>query len=535
MDFKPFSKLLLVVLDGFGIATPSQGNAITLANPPTINDLINRYPAITLQSSGPSVGLPWGEMGNSEVGHLNIGAGRIIGQDLSRITMAIEDRSFFSNEAFLKATTHVKENESWLHIAGLVSPGGVHSWDEHLYALLGLAKEQGVKNVAIHMYLDGRDTPPQIALDSLDKLNRRIRDIGVGSVATISGRFYAMDRAEHWNLTEQAYRAMVFGEGPDYPTASAAISSYYRQNIFDEMIPPTVIKGPGQNPITIKDHDALILFNFRSDRMVQMSSAFARPGFSKFSKPAVVFKDLVVVTMTEYTHDLDVSIAFPPVEVINGLAEIFSKAGIRQYHAAESEKYAHVTVFFNGGVINPFPGEDREIVTSPSSNYQNYVDVPEMSAYKLTDTLLYNLKSNYGFFLVNYANPDMVGHTGNISASVESIRVVDSCIKKLAEECLEDDICLIITADHGNIEELLDLNSSTIDKEHSTNPIPFLLVARQFERKNPREGGVASLAGAVPVGVLSDIAPTILDLMDMPKPKEMTGISLMPALAEQIE
>jgi 2,3-bisphosphoglycerate-independent phosphoglycerate mutase len=531
MESQPYKKLLLVVLDGFGIATDSHGNGVTLADPVAISDLVNHYPAVTLQSSGQSVGLPWGEMGNSEVGHLNLGAGRIVGQDLARITMAIEDRSFFKNDALMAAVAHVKKNNSALHLAGLVSPGGVHSYDEHLYALLGLAAEQGLTKVYIHMFLDGRDTPPQIALDSLQKLNKKISDLKTGQIVTVAGRFYSMDRGQHWNLTEQTYRAMVFGEGTTSPTAEAAITNYYSQHIYDEMVPPTIIASG--EPVKIADHDALVFFNFRSDRALQLTQAFAQAGFAKFAKPAGNFKDVFVVTMTEYSNDLNVKIAFPPIEVTNNFAEVISKQGLRQFHIAESEKYAHVSVFFNGGVINPFPGEDREIVTSPSSNYQNYEDVPEMSAYKVTESLLSKLKSNYSFFLVNFANPDMVGHTGSIGASIEAIHAVDSCVKRLAEACLEQDICMVITADHGNIEELIDKKSGGIDKEHSTNPVPFILVSKRFQRPKPIDGGINSLSSVMPVGVLSDVAPTMLELMGLPKPSEMTGVSLMPLLTAQ--
>ena len=531
MSITSYKKLVLIVLDGFGIATPSHGNAVTMAKPDTFDFLVNNYPSTTLQASGPTVGLPWGEMGNSEVGHLNLGAGRIVGQDLSRITLAIEDRTFFKNEKFLEAVEHVKKNDSTLHLVGLVSPGGVHSYDEHLYALLGLASEHGLKKVVIHMFLDGRDTPPQIALDSLNTLNRRMATYNVGKVATIAGRFFAMDRAEHWNLTEQTYRAMVFGEGKTATSAEAAIEDSYNEHIYDEMIVPTVIlQGDTRQPALVSDNDAMIHFNFRSDRALQLAKAFADPNFNKFSKPGKQFKNLLVVTMTEYDRDLPVKIAFPPVEVVNGLAETISKKGLRQYHIAESEKYAHISVFFNGGVTNPFPGEERKIVTSPASNYQNYVDVPEMSALGVTEELLGKLSENFSFFLANFANPDMVGHTGNLNASIRSIKIIDDCIKKISEACLKDDICLIITADHGNIEELLDVKSGGIDKEHSTNPVPFILVANQFKRPKPIDGGIASLAGVVPVGVLSDVAPTLLELMGLEHPAEMTGISLLPQL-----
>jgi 2,3-bisphosphoglycerate-independent phosphoglycerate mutase len=535
MEFTPYKKVVLVVLDGFGIATASNGNGVTMAKPETIDMLVNNYPATALQASGPTVGLPWGEMGNSEVGHLNLGAGRIVGQDLSRITLAIEDRSFFKNEKFLEAIEHVKKNDSALHLIGLVSPGGVHSYDEHLYALLGLAAEHEIKKVFVHMFLDGRDSAPQIALDSLSKLERKMVSFDTGKIATVTGRFYAMDRAEHWNLTEQTYRCMVFGEGKTAGSAQTAIETSYDEHIFDEMVVPTSIIQPdtGKSAV-INDNDGLIYFNFRSDRAHQLVRPFVTPGFNKFTQPLKDLKNLFVVTMTEYDRELPVKIAFPPMEVVNGMAETISKMGLRQYHIAESEKYAHISVFFNGGVTNPFPGEDRKIVTSPESNYQNYVDVPEMSAIKVTEELLTKLAEGFSFFLVNFANPDMVGHTGNLNASLRAIKVIDDCLKKISQACLEQDICLIVTADHGNIEELLDVKSGGIDKEHSTNPVPFILIANQFKRKNPKDSGVGGLAGVIPVGVLSDVAPTMLELMGLEKPNEMTGVSLLPQLKQLV-
>jgi 2,3-bisphosphoglycerate-independent phosphoglycerate mutase len=527
MEIKPYKKVILIVLDGFGIATPTQGNAITEANPVHLNSLIDHYPSTTLQASGPSVGLPWSEMGNSEVGHLNMGAGRIVGQDLSRITNAIEDRTFFTNQAFIKAVNHVKQNSSSLHLVGMASPGGVHSYDEHLYALLGLAAEQGLTQVYIHMFLDGRDTAPQIALESIEKLKQKIIETGVGSIATVTGRFYAMDRAEHWNLTEQTYRALVFSEGQQYDSAEDAVNEHYSQHIFDEMIPPCVIKQPGDKIAKISENDAVIMFNFRSDRALQLTRTLADKTFNKFAKPVKFFKNLAVVTITEYAQDLDASVAFPPNVVGNGLAEYISKQGLRQFHLAESEKYAHVSVFFNCGVINPYPGEEREIITSPASNYQNYADVPEMSSAKLTETLLSKMRSNYSFILVNFANADMVGHTGNMNSAIQAVKAIDDCLHAIANACLDEDICLIITADHGNIEELVNIKSGVIDKEHSTNPVPFILIGKQFEKAAPTEKGVVSLASIMPIGVLSDVAPTVLELLGLPKPPEMTGVSLL--------
>ncbi len=527
MEIKPYQKLVLVVLDGFGIATASRGNAISLAHPPTFDYLANNFPICSLQASGATVGLPWGEMGNSEVGHMNLGAGRIIAQDLARITLAIDDRSFFTNPVFLAAAEHVKKNNSSLHIMGLASTGGVHSHVEHLYALIGLAAEQGLKKVYIHLFLDGRDTPPQVALETIDKLNKKIQDFGTGSIATLTGRFYSMDRGGHWNITEQTYRAMVFGEGKSSLSALEAIQDSYNQDIYDEMIVPTVITQADGKPATIEDNDAVICFNFRPDRVQQITQAFVLPNLDKFSQPRKEFKNLFFVTMTEFGKDLPVQIAFKSEDIINTMSEVISQKGLRQYHIAESEKYAHVSLFFNGGRTSPFPGEDWKIISSPVSNYQNYADVPEMSARQVTEELIGKFGEGYSFYLVNFANGDMVGHTGSTPASVQSILVLDECIKKISDACLSQDICLIITADHGNVEELIDHRSGGIDKEHSTNPVPFILVGEQFLLKNSKMEGMEPLAGAIPVGVLSDVAPTMLELMGMAKPPEMSGVSLL--------
>lgn len=534
MDIKPYKKILLIVLDGFGIATKSRGNPVLASDPKTINHLVNTYISTTLQASGPAVGLPWGENGNSEAGHLNIGSGRIVGQDLPRITLAIEDRSFFNNPAFKEAIEHVKKNNSNLHLMGMVSPGGLHSYDEHLYALLGLAQENGIGDrTFIHVFTDGEDSK-ETALTALDKLEKRMDRIGAGKISTIMGRFFGMDRADHWNLTEQAYRAMVFGEGNQAKSARKAIADYAEQNQGDHMIPPTVVLQPDGTAAVIRDGDAVIHFNYRPDRAIQMTKAFTEVHLNKFEKPYQPLKDIIMVTMTEYIEGLNVKVAFPPIPLNNGLSEVISKQGLRQFHGAESEKFAHVTIFFNGG-IHAFPGEDREIVTSPSSSYQNYAKVPEMSAYKLTDMLLSKLDQNYSFFVVNFANTDMVGHTGNMKACMEAVRSVDECLKKLSNACLEKGICMIVTADHGNIEGVIDDKSGNVDTEHSSNPVPFILIAEQFKRAKPLDTGLEGLASVVPIGVLSDVAPTILKLYGIEKPPEMTGVNLLKQLERQLK
>jgi 2,3-bisphosphoglycerate-independent phosphoglycerate mutase len=534
MSTRTYKKILLIVLDGFGIATPERGNAVTLANPPNLNGFINNYAATTLQASGPAVGLPWGEHGNSEAGHLNLGTGRIVGQDMPRITLAIEDRTFFNNPAFMQAVEHVKKNNSNLHIMGMASPGGLHSFDEHLYALLGLAAENGIGNQTfVHMFTDGEDSKER-ALVAVDKLNKRIERNNSGHIATIMGRFYGMDRAEHWNLTEEAYRCMVFAEGAQYKSAEAALNDYASQNIDDSILPPTAIMQADGTFAKISDNDALIHFNYRQDRAIQMTRAFTDPNLNKFQKPYEPLKNILMITMTEYIEGLNVKVAFAPIPLNNNLAEIISKQGLRQFHSAESEKFAHVSIFFNGG-IHAYPGEDRQIVTSPQSNYQNYAKVPEMSAYKLTDLMLSKLPENYTFFLMNFANTDMVGHTGDVKACIEAVTSVDTCLGKLAAACRENDICMIITADHGNIEDIIDSKSGNVNTEHSSNPVPFIVLADEFKRKKILDTGIVGLAGNVPVGVLSDVAPTILELYGMDKPSEMTGVSLVPQLTTQLK
>lgn len=524
MPKKIYKKILLVIMDGFGVATAGRGNAVTLANPPNLNRFVDTYSSTTLQASGPAVGLPWGENGNSEAGHLNIGSGRIVGQDMPRINLAIEDRSFFNNPAFMEAIEHAKKNNSNLHIMGLVSPGGLHSFDEHLYALIGLAAEQGIGDrTYVHIFTDGEDSK-ETALQALDKLQKRIDRIKAGKIATVMGRFYAMDRADHWNLTEQAYRCMVFGEGMQDKSALNALTEYSNQDIKDHMIPPTVILQSDGTVAKISDGDALIHFNYRPDRAIQMTKAFTEEKLNKFVQPYTPLKNIIMITMTEYIDGLNVKVAFPPIPLTNGLAEMVSKQGMRQFHCAESEKFAHVTIFFNGG-IHAFPGEDREIVTSPASNYQNYANAPEMSAFKLTEVLLSKLDENYSFYVVNYANTDMVGHTGNPMACIQAVTAVDTCLGKLAAKCLEQDICMIVTADHGNIEEIIDHRSGNVETEHSSNPVPFIFISQEFAKSKPTTGGIESLAGLVPIGVLSDIAPTILELFGMKKPGEMTGVS----------
>lgn len=538
MPYPTYKKVVLVVLDGFGVASYSHGNAVALAHPEGLNSLISHYPSATLLAAGPVVGLPWGEVGNSEVGHLNLGAGRIVGQDLPRINSAIQDGSFFSNEVFLNAINHVKKYSSKLHLIGMVSDGGVHSSEDHLYALLGLASEQGLSEVYIHMFTDGRDTNEKAALDSLSKLQSKIQEIGVGTIASITGRFYAMDRGKHWDQTELTYRALVAGAGNSAESAQSAILDSYNQNIYDEMIHPTVIvrrdeAGKPTPVATISEKDAVVFFNHRSDRAIQLTKAFVLPEEMEIGQKHNKIPDLYFVTMTEYFFGMPVHVAFPPVNLENNLAEYLSRNNMRQFHIAESEKYAHVTSFFNGGASEPFPGEDREIVKSPQNN-RNYAEHPEMSGLELTEKLVEKIrKEDYQFYLANFANPDMVGHTGDLQAAIKAVQYIDKFIQKIVEAVLAVDAVLIITADHGNVEIMLDLKTGEINKEHTTSPVPVIMISKELAFIKPKTRDYLSLSSHTPVGVISDMSPTILELLGLPKPQNMTGISLLSQLVQE--
>jgi 2,3-bisphosphoglycerate-independent phosphoglycerate mutase len=528
-----YKKVALLVLDGFGVASRSRGNAVTLSDPQNLNQILANFPAVTLQASGPLVGLPWGEMGNSEVGHLNIGAGRIVSQDLPRITASIQSGEFFHNPAFIKACQHVKENNSSLHLLGMVSAGGVHSYDEHLYALLGLAAEQGIEKVFIHMITDGRDTDEKVALLEIEKLHSRISQIGVGKIATVAGRFYAMDRGGHWNQTEMMYQAMVNSVGEYSSSALDAIATNYAKGVFDEMILPTVITESGEPIAKVSKNDSIIFFNFRQDRALQLTVAFVDPERMLVTPPHPKIENLLFVTMTSYSPQLKVEVAFLQLEIINDIASIVSAAGIKQFHAAESEKFAHVTSFFNGGKMDPLVGEERMIVSSPD-NTNNYMDHPEMSVEKLTDSLVEKItKSDIGFFVANFANADMVGHTGNLVAATNAIKAIDQQLKRLVDAVLSVNGVLAITADHGNAEMMLNSNGE-IDKDHTTSPVPFILIGNDFKRAASAKITYDTMASLMPEGALSDIAPTLLELIGLPQPPEMSGISLLSVLKNQI-
>lgn len=514
---------VLVVIDGFGVAAPSRGNAIAMAKTPILDRLMTQYPTMTLQAAGDAVGLPWGEMGNSEVGHLSIGAGKVIYQDLPRITRAIVDGSFFSNSAFNQAITAAVTNQAQVHIIGMFSSAGVHSLDEHGFALLELCQRLGAKKVYLHAILDGRDSPYNSGLEYLSRLEQKMSDLGIGQIATISGRYYAMDRDNRWDRIALAYDAMVKGRGPTAQRAVDALQASYDQSVYDEQVLPTVMVKDGQPVTTIGDHDAVIFFNFRNDRARELTKAFVLPGFEKFPRPEYL-RDLSFVTMTEYEKDLPVAIAFPPEVVTDPIAKVYSDAGLKQLHAAETEKYAHVTFFFNGGVEAAFPGEDRILVPSPS--VATYDQKPEMSARQITERVIQALNTGqYAFMVINYANPDMIGHTGNMPATIKAVEFIDDCLGQVVEATLSLNGLVVVTGDHGNAEAKIDPQTGGVSKEHSANPVPLIIVSNDLPETylGRYHSPMRDLSTVTPVGVLADIAPTILNLAGLPIPASMTG------------
>ena len=523
MDNK-IQPVILIILDGWGAAPPSQGNAIALAKLPMFNKLTTLYPTMTLQAAGEAVGLPWGEMGNSEVGHLNLGAGKIVWQNLPRINRAIMDGSFSNNEIFLKAIEWAENNNSNLHLIGLVSNGMVHASNEHLYALLEIAAKQNFKNVYIHVILDGRDTPRDGGRLFVSQLLEKIKEIGVGEIATISGRFYAMDRDNHWERIEQAYLAMTKGLAEqEFTDPLKAIDDSYAKEIYDEEFKPVVITKNGQPVTLIKDNDAAVFFNYRADRVRELTRTFVLDDFKGFKREKI--KNLYFVTMTEYEKDLPVAVAFPPERIENPIAKVISDQGLAQFHIAETEKYAHVTFFFNGGREEPFPKEERLLIPSP--RVSSYDQKPEMSAKEVTHRVLWALDNKkYKFIVVNFANPDMVGHTGNLAVTIKALEILDGLVGEIIDFALKKDWVCVIVSDHGNAEELINLRTGEIDKEHSTSPVPLIIVDKSRENKNPSPEP-PNLSSMMPTGVLADIAPTILKLMRLEKPKEMTGTPLI--------
>ncbi len=512
--------LALIVLDGWGIAEPSEGNAISCIKSLFFNELTVKYPTKLLFASEEKVGLPRGVFGNSEVGHLNLGAGRVVLQDLLRINNSIKDKSFFNNAELRASIAHLKKTGGAWQILGLVSDGRVHSSLEHLFALLSLAKKSGLKEVYVHAFLDGRDTPRDSGRHFIKALENEMARLEVGKIATVSGRFYAMDRDNHWERINKAYQAMVNGQGEIFSSAAEAIRVSYKRKIYDEEMLPAIIKKTK----SIENGDAVIFFNYRADRAREITRALTDNKLkSEDLKNDLIIKNLYFVAFTEYEKNLKLHVAFPSKCLNNCLGEIISRAGLKQLRIAETEKYAHVTYFFNGGREAAFSGEDRLLVPSP--RVDSYASRPEMSAKLICTRLLDELEKDvYDFVLVNFANADMVGHTGNIPAAIRGVKTVDACLKKITCEILKRGGTVIVTADHGNADEMYDFKRKEMIKEHSLNPVPFIAVKESLAAKKSNRTTLDELR---PGGRLADVAPTIIKLMNLEKPKEMSGHSLI--------
>lgn len=511
MSKKP---VVLMVLDGYGISDKTEGNAIALANTPVMDKLMAECPFAKGNASGLAVGLPDGQMGNSEVGHMNIGAGRVIYQELTRITKAIKDGDFFKNEEMLAAIENCKKNNSDLHLWGLLSDGGVHSHNTHLYAILELCKREGLSNVYVHPFFDGRDTPPASGKGYLEELIAKMKEIGVGKVASMSGRYYAMDRDNRWDRVELAYKSLVTGEGVQAEDAVAAMQESYDKEVYDEFVLPTVITENGKPVSLVKPNDSVIFFNFRPDRAREITRAFCSDDFDGFTRPYGRMP-LVYVCFTDYDETIpNKLIAFKKEEIENTFGEYIAACGKTQLRLAETEKYAHVTFFFNGGVEEPNKEEYRTLVKSPS--VATYDLQPEMSAPEVGVNLVEAITSGkYDVIIINFANPDMVGHTGVIPAAIQAVERVDQCVGAAVEAVKKADGVLFICADHGNAEQMINYETGEPHTAHTTNPVPFILFNYDDGIKL-REGGC-----------LADIAPTLLEILELPQPKEMTGKSLI--------
>jgi len=506
---------VLMILDGFGLNEKTEGNAIKQANTPVLDGLMEKYPFVKGYASGLDVGLPAGQMGNSEVGHLNMGAGRVVYQELTRITKSIEDGDFFENPDLLAAVEHCKRNNSALHLYGLLSDGGVHSHNTHLYALLQLAKRNELEKVYVHVFLDGRDTPPASGADYTAELQEKMREIGIGEIATVIGRYYVMDRDKRWERVEEAYNTMVLGRGVTATDPVKAIRDSYEAGKTDEFVLPTVIvREDGMAVGKISDHDAVIFYNFRPDRAREITRSLCDADFDGFNREKAP-QDLKYICFTEYDVTIpNKEVAFKPQKLTNTLGEYLSAKGLKQLRTAETEKYAHVTFFFNGGVEAPNPNEDRWLVPSPK--VATYDLKPEMSAVEVTDGLVKAIRSaEYDFIIVNYANPDMVGHTGIMEAAIKAVETVDACVGRVVDALVETGGQMFLCADHGNSDQLIDYETGEPFTAHTTNPVPFILV-------NYTDG-----IGLKEGGKLADIAPTLLEMMGIEQPAEMTGISLL--------
>lgn len=509
-DRKP---LMLIILDGWGIREETEGNAVAQANTPYFDGLLDTYPHTEVAASGEDVGLPDGQMGNSEVGHLNMGAGRIVYQELTRISKAIREGSFFTNDTLLEAINVAKEKGTALHLIGLLSDGGVHSHITHLYALLELAKRQGLQRVFVHALLDGRDVPPANAREYIDALESKFRELGLGAIATVMGRYYGMDRDRRWERVEKAYNAIVFGEGLKATLASGAVANSYEAGKTDEFVAPTVIIKPTGTPVaTVRDGDTVIFYNFRPDRAREITRALVDEDFTGFTRKAG-FPRVHYICMTQYDKTIEAPIAFKPQVLVHTLGEYLSQQGLKQLRIAETEKYAHVTFFFNGGVEPPNEGEDRILIPSPK--VATYDLKPDMSANEVTEAVLKEIaKEKFDVIILNFANPDMVGHTGMMEAAAKAVETIDDCLAKIVETVKSRNGIVLITADHGNAEQMTDPHTGQPHTAHTTNPVPFIYIDRHSKV-------------TLRPGRLEDIAPTVLALLGLDKPPEMTGKSLI--------
>ena len=506
--------IALIIMDGYGLNSRVEGNAIKAASTPNLDKYFANYPNTIIHASGMDVGLPKGQMGNSEVGHTNIGAGRIVYQELTRITKSVADGDFFEKSEFLAAIDNCKKNNSKLHLFGLLSDGGVHSHNTHLYALIELAKNQGLKDVFVHCFFDGRDVPPDSAKGFLEELTTKMTEIGVGRVASIMGRYYAMDRDNRWERVVKAYDAMVLGIGNQTTDAVEAVADSYKEKVFDEFIIPTVVVEDGKPIATIEENDSVIFFNFRPDRAREITRVFTDVNFEGFPRAKGYFK-VFFVCMTQYDKTIENAVvAFKPTGLVNTFGEYISRNGLKQLRIAETEKYAHVTFFFNGGIEKVYEGEERDLIPSPK--VATYDLQPEMSAYKLTDTVVEKINSGkFDVIIMNYANCDMVGHTGFFDATKKAVEAVDYGVGKTVDAVLSQGGIALITADHGNADQMIDYDHGGPFTAHTINPVPLIMVGAGKDVTSLKEGKLA------------DLAPTMLDLLGLRKPAEMTGESLI--------
>ncbi len=502
----------LMILDGFGCSESHCGNAIEMAGIPAIHELLERYPNTLVGASGMDVGLPEGQMGNSEVGHLNIGAGRIVYQELTRITKDISDGGFFEKKELIEAMDNAKKNGTKFHAFGLISDGGVHSHNEHIYALLKMAKQRGLDDVYLHCFMDGRDVPPNSGLGYIEQLEAKIKEIGIGHIATVMGRYYAMDRDNRFERVQKAYAAMVNAEGLTADSAVQAMQQSYDKGEMDEFVIPTVIEKEGEPIAKISEGDSVVFFNFRPDRAREITRTFIDKDFNGFARD---YFSVFFVCMTQYDKTFEnVHVAYKPQTLDNTFGEYLAKKGKRQFRIAETEKYAHVTFFFNGGVEKPNEGEERFLIPSPK--VATYDLKPEMSAYEVADEAVKHIESGeYDVMILNFANPDMVGHTGVLDAAVKAVSAVDACVSNVVKSILKMGGEVLITADHGNSEKMFDENGGPFTA-HTTNPVPLILVSERYKNAKLKSGGR-----------LADLAPTLLDMMGLEKPAEMTGESLI--------